>query len=69
MQMESKKVTRAQLRELEVGESLIIPGMTYAAVDSGRTSAYTCAKIDGRLVTCKTEKDGELWKLTITREK
>ena len=69
MQMEAKKVTRELLRQLEVGESLTIPGMTYAAVDSGRTSAYTCAKIDGRLITCKTEKDGELWKLTITREK
>lgn len=67
--METKKVTREQLRELEVGESLIIPGMTYAAVDSGRTATYTCAKIDGSRFSCKTEKDGDLWKLTITREK
>ena len=65
--MEAKKVTRADLNELEVGGILTYTNLPYAVADSGKTSTYTFSKISGRRFTCKTEKAGDGYTLTITR--
>jgi hypothetical protein len=67
--MEEKKVTRAELRDLGVGDTLTYHLTDYAQVDSGKNTAYAYAKVLGCRFTCSTEKTDNGYNLTIKKEK
>lgn len=63
--MKTDKITREDLRAMRDGQTLIFELPTPFAVESGKTTAYLLAKLDG--CTFKCQRDLEKCTLTITR--
>jgi len=53
--MKTDKVTREDLRAIRNGETRSFELPTYAAVVSGKSSAYILGRVDGCRFECKTE--------------
>ena len=63
--MKTERVTREDLRAIREGETRTYELPTYAAVQSAKSSAYACGRIDNCRFVCST--DPVLPVLTITR--
>ncbi len=63
--MKTERVTREDLRAIREGESRVFELPTYAAVQSAKSSAYACGRIDGFRFVCSTEPERPV--LTITK--
>lgn len=66
--MDTKKVTREELRNMSIGDTITFNLNEYRLIESGKNTAYVYAKILGCRFVCSTDKTESGYTLTITKE-